>query len=75
MFVKGSHMLNDAVLRVLYRMFVYFERLYGAQLWSLLSKYACLLNSYRKGIFVCYFDKVSTKAVLLLPTPDYTGSQ
>ena len=38
MFVKGSHMLNDDVLRVLYWMFVYFERLYGAQLWSLLSK-------------------------------------
>ena len=57
---------------------VYFARLYGAQLWSLLSKYACLLNSHLKRIFVRYFYNVPTffhpYAVLLLPTPiTYTG--
>ena len=61
--LMGPYTLYGDVHRVLYRVDVYSARLYGAQLLSLLSKYACLLNSYLtyfKHIFVRDFYKSPT---------------
>ena len=55
-----------ACLGVLYALrwftlsFVHDVCVYGAQLWPLLSKYACLFNSYSKRIFVRYIYMVPT---------------
>ena len=56
-YVKGSYMLNGDVIRVLYRVFVYFAQVYAVMA---IRKYSCLLNSYLKRFFVRYFDIVST---------------